>query len=58
MGNALRKDVAVFHQVPAKSVDALSALTHQEIAGPRRRPLELSETEQPCFRYHQTLPPR
>jgi hypothetical protein len=33
MGNALRKDVAVFHQVPAKSVDALSALTHQEIAG-------------------------
>src|SRR6516162_3112934 len=33
MGNALRKDVAVFHQVPAKSVDALGALTHQEIAG-------------------------
>src|SRR5215472_16659315 len=32
MGNALRKDVAVFHQVPAKSVDALGALTHQEIA--------------------------
>src|SRR6516164_5048901 len=33
MGNALRKDVAVFHQVPAKSVDALGALPHQEIAG-------------------------
>src|SRR5215469_1103687 len=33
MGNALRKDIAVFHQVPAKSVDALGALTHQEIAG-------------------------
>src|SRR6201995_1239602 len=32
MGNALRKDIAVFHQVPAKSVDALSALPHQEIA--------------------------
>src|SRR5246127_2591969 len=29
---ALRKDIAVFHQVPAKSVDALGALTHQEIA--------------------------
>src|SRR6516225_4618943 len=33
MGNALRKDVAVFHQVPAQSVDALGALPHQEIAG-------------------------
>src|SRR5215831_596818 len=33
MCDALRKDVAVFHQVPAKSVDALGALTHQEIAG-------------------------
>ena len=33
MGNALRKHVAVFHQVPAKGVDALGALTHQEIAG-------------------------
>src|SRR6516225_8752579 len=33
MGNALRKDVAVFHEVPAKSVDALGALPHQEIAG-------------------------
>ena len=33
MGNALRKDIAVFHQVPTKSVDALGALTHQEIAG-------------------------
>src|SRR5215813_9812507 len=33
MANALRKDIAVFHQVPAKSVDALGALTHQEIAG-------------------------
>src|SRR5215831_5049513 len=33
MGNALRKDVAVFHQVPAKSVDALGTLPHQEIAG-------------------------
>src|SRR6516162_10479098 len=34
MGYALRKDVAVFHQVPAKSVDALGALTHQKISGP------------------------
>src|SRR5215813_11583268 len=33
MGNALRKDVAVFHQVTAKSVDTLGALPHQEIAG-------------------------
>jgi hypothetical protein len=33
MGDALRKDVAVFHQVSAKNVDALSALPHQEIAG-------------------------
>src|SRR5262252_2706616 len=33
MGNALRKDIAVFHQVPAKSVDTLGALPHQEIAG-------------------------
>src|SRR6201989_3471847 len=33
LGDALRKDVAVFHQVPAKSIDALGALTHQEIAG-------------------------
>src|SRR5262249_9861442 len=33
MGNALRKNVAVFHQVPAKGVDALGALPHQEIAG-------------------------
>src|SRR6516165_12689521 len=33
MGDALRKDIAVFHQVPAKSVDALGALTHQKIAG-------------------------
>src|SRR5215472_6049651 len=33
MGNALWKDVAVFHQVPAKSVDALRALPHQENAG-------------------------
>src|SRR6516164_3640316 len=33
MGNALWKNIAVFHQVPAKSVDALGALTHQEIAG-------------------------
>src|SRR5215813_13383309 len=32
MANPLRKDIAVFHQVPAKSVDALGALTHQEIA--------------------------
>jgi hypothetical protein len=31
MGDALRKDVAVFKQVPAQSVDALRALTHQEI---------------------------
>src|SRR6516165_12649107 len=34
MGYALRKDVAVFQQVPAKSVDALGALTHQKISGP------------------------
>src|SRR5215813_3201169 len=33
MGNALRKDVAVFHQVPAQSVDALGALPYQEITG-------------------------
>src|SRR5215472_8093800 len=31
MGNALRKDVAVFHQVPAQSIDALGALPYQEI---------------------------
>jgi hypothetical protein len=33
MGDALGKEMAVFQQVPAKSVDALGALTHQEIAG-------------------------
>src|SRR6516165_2610209 len=33
MGDALRKDIALFHQVPAQSVDALGALPHQEIAG-------------------------
>src|SRR5580704_15283014 len=33
MGDALRKDVAVFKQVPAQSVDALRTLTHQKIAG-------------------------
>ena len=33
MSDALWKNIAVFHQVPAKSVDALGALTHQEIAG-------------------------
>src|SRR5215472_13274267 len=31
MGNALGKNVAVLQQVPAKSVHALGALTHQEI---------------------------
>src|SRR6516164_9682292 len=33
MGDTLWKDVAVFHQMPAKNVDALGALPHQEIAG-------------------------
>ena len=32
-GDALRKDVALFLQVPAKSVYALGALPYQEIAG-------------------------
>ena len=41
MGNALRKDVAVFHQVPAKSVDALGALTHQEITGSEHNAVRL-----------------
>src|SRR5439155_16862516 len=41
MGDALRKDVAVFHQVPAKSVDALSALTHQEIPGSEHNAVRL-----------------
>jgi hypothetical protein len=30
----MREDVAVFKQVPAQGVDALDALTHQEIARP------------------------
>jgi hypothetical protein len=33
MSDALRKDVAVFKQVTAQSVDALRTLTHQEIPG-------------------------
>src|SRR5258708_31626102 len=33
MADALRKDVAVFMQVPAQSVDALRALAHPEIPG-------------------------
>jgi hypothetical protein len=33
MGDALREDVAVLKQVPAQRVDALRALTHQEIPG-------------------------
>src|SRR5262245_65840006 len=41
MGNALRKDMAVFHQVPAKSVDALGALTHHEIAGSKHDAVRL-----------------
>src|SRR6516225_11361409 len=41
MGNALWKDVAVFHQVPAKSVDALRALPHQEIAGSKHDAVRL-----------------
>src|SRR5512133_3783832 len=31
MRDALRKDVAVFRQEPAQGIDALGALTHQEI---------------------------
>jgi hypothetical protein len=38
---ALRKDVAVFRQVPAKGVDALGALTHQEIAGSKHDAVRL-----------------
>src|SRR6516165_9574589 len=41
MGNALRKDIAVFHQVPAQSVDALGALTNQEIAGSKHDAVRL-----------------
>src|ERR1700722_19375418 len=41
MGNALRKDVAVFQQVPAESVDALGALTHQEITGSKHDAVRL-----------------
>src|SRR6201981_1963440 len=41
MGNALRKDVAVFHQMPAKSVDALGALPHQEITGSKYNAVRL-----------------
>src|SRR6516165_2756162 len=41
MGNALRKDIAVFHQVPAQSVDALGALPHQEIAGSKHDAVRL-----------------
>src|SRR5262245_18233898 len=41
MGNALWKDVAVFHQVPAQSVDALGALPYQEIAGSEHNTVRL-----------------
>src|SRR5215469_5000288 len=41
MGNALRKDVAVFHQVPAQSIDALGALPHQEIPSPEHDAVRL-----------------
>jgi len=41
MGNALRKNIAVFHQVPAKSVDALSALPHQKIPGSKHDAVRL-----------------
>src|SRR6516162_9317720 len=41
MGNALRKDVAVFQQVPAKSADALGALPHQEIPGSKHDAVRL-----------------
>src|SRR5215472_15875174 len=41
MGDALRKDIAVFHQVPAKSVDTLSALTHQQVPGSEHKPVRL-----------------
>src|SRR5262249_8553582 len=41
MGNALWTDVAVLHQVPAQSVDALGALPHQEIAGSKHDAIRL-----------------
>src|SRR6516162_10936026 len=41
MGNALRKDVAVFQQVPAQSVDALGALPHQEVPGSKHDAVRL-----------------
>src|SRR5215472_17594931 len=41
MGDALRKDVAVFQQVPTKSVDALGALTHQQITGSKHDAVRL-----------------
>ena len=41
MGDALREDVPVFHQVPAKSVDALGALPHQEITGSKHHAVRL-----------------
>src|SRR5690242_5661912 len=41
MGNALRENVAVFHQVPAKNVDALGALPHQEISGAKHDAVRL-----------------
>src|SRR6516164_6557126 len=41
MGDALWKDVAVFQQVSAQSVDALGALTHQEIAGSKHDAVRL-----------------
>src|SRR6201987_4839998 len=41
MGNALWKDIAVFHQVPAQSVDALGALTHQEVPGSKHDAVRL-----------------
>src|SRR6516165_5165981 len=41
MGDTLWKDVAVFHQMPAKNVDALGALPHQEIAGSKHDAVRL-----------------
>src|SRR5262249_19368835 len=41
MSDALWKDVAVFQQVSAKSVDALGALTHQQIAGSKHDAVRL-----------------
>ena len=41
MADALRKGVAVFNQVTAQSVDALGALTHQEVAGAKHDAVRL-----------------